>query len=59
VSETLSPEESSAERLMADYLDRRGFTYDREPDISRPLAQRSSLAPMASGLLSNQVAGAR
>jgi hypothetical protein len=33
MSDVLGTEDSSGERLMAEYLDRRGFTYEREPDI--------------------------
>jgi len=33
MSDVLGTEESSGERLMAEYLDRRGFTYEREPEI--------------------------
>jgi hypothetical protein len=33
MSDKLGTEDSSGERLMAEYLDRRGFTYEREPDV--------------------------
>lgn len=33
MSETLGTVDSSGERLMAEYLDRRGIVYEREPDI--------------------------